>query len=148
MKMKITALTKSLLILLAVSLAACSTGFVKPEKGSPTVAQVYGAANVGQTHFYAGGRRTVKASGKFKTVGLPNIKLAQNIQGKRMINSLNAQFPKLPNPEIIMYIFGHHTANGYIPVPGHFTEFSMYDRNYYALPSEVLMPYNDGQFTN
>ena len=60
---------------------------------------------------------------------------------------MDAQFPKLPNPQNLMYILGHYADNGEIPVPGHFITFSMYERDHYALPDEIQKPYNDGQFT-
>ena len=49
---------------------------------------------------------------------------------------LDTRFPKLPNPELVMYVFPHLTAKGR-PVPGYVTTFSMYETTHYALPGEV-----------
>lgn len=45
-------------------------------------------------------------------------------------------FPRLPNPDLVMYMFPHLSEQGY-PVPGYSTTFSLYDRVEYALPGEA-----------
>lgn len=49
---------------------------------------------------------------------------------------LETQFPRLPNPELVMFVFPHLTAKGR-PVPGYVTTFTMYEKTHYALPGEV-----------
>lgn len=49
---------------------------------------------------------------------------------------LDTRFPKLPNPELVMYVFPHLTAKGR-PIPGYVTAFPMYEVTHYALPGEV-----------
>jgi len=51
-------------------------------------------------------------------------------------NEINLIFPKLPNPEIVMFIFPHMT-NKDRPVPGYSTSFMMYDKIEYAMPGEI-----------
>ena len=51
-------------------------------------------------------------------------------------NEINALFPRLPNPTLIMYIDAHLTEMGH-PVPGYSTAFPMYKADQYALPGEV-----------
>lgn len=50
---------------------------------------------------------------------------------------LNLLFPKLPNPELVMYVFPHLTAKGR-PVPGYSTSFSLYEVDQYAMPGEIV----------
>lgn len=50
------------------------------------------------------------------------------------------QFPRLPNPDVVFYVYPHR--NGAMPVPGYSTVFSLYERVHYATPSDqkVKMP--------
>lgn len=50
-------------------------------------------------------------------------------------NELSQIFPRLPNPDMVMYIFPHLT-NGNTPVPGYSTVFPFYAQTQYALPGE------------
>jgi hypothetical protein len=49
---------------------------------------------------------------------------------------IDAHFPRLPNPDLVMYVFPHLSAEGY-PVPGYATVVPMYERVEYALPGET-----------
>ena len=51
-------------------------------------------------------------------------------------SEINALFPRLPNPTLIMYIDPHLTHAGH-PVPGYSTAFPMYEVDQYALPGEA-----------
>lgn len=55
---------------------------------------------------------------------------------RSVTNELSVQFPRLPNPTIILYIFPHLSLEG-TPVPGYSTMFQMYEKAEYALPSEI-----------
>ncbi|HAF5680664.1 TPA: TIGR03751 family conjugal transfer lipoprotein [Salmonella enterica subsp. enterica serovar Muenchen] len=50
-------------------------------------------------------------------------------------SELSQQFPRLPNPDMVMYVFPH-LADGSAPVPGYSTVFPFYSRPQYALPGE------------
>ena len=142
--------TTALISVVVMSLAGCS-GFVAPPKGSPTMAEVYKAGNDGQDTFYNADDQSASPSAAIGTqnAALPTMGnlSASNIQGSDFVNTLNSQFPTVPNPQSLMYIFGHYAGADEMPVPGHFIAFPLYDKTYYALPGEVMMPYNDGQFT-
>ncbi len=43
-------------------------------------------------------------------------------------------FSLLDNPELKLYIFPHLAGAEMLPIPGYWTAFSAYPRNYYALP--------------
>jgi conjugative transfer region lipoprotein (TIGR03751 family) len=49
---------------------------------------------------------------------------------------LNQRFARLPNPDLVMYVYPHLSASG-APVPGYVTVLPMYDTVEYALPGEV-----------
>ena len=52
-------------------------------------------------------------------------------------NEIDAIFPRLPNPTLVMYVFPHLAGEEAVPVPGYATAFPMYERTEYALPGEV-----------
>ena len=52
-------------------------------------------------------------------------------------NELDAHFPRLPNPTLVMYVFPHLVGEERLPVPGYATAFPMYRQVEYALPGEV-----------
>ncbi|MDC9612910.1 TIGR03751 family conjugal transfer lipoprotein [Xenorhabdus khoisanae] len=48
---------------------------------------------------------------------------------------LSQQFPRLPNPDMVMYVFPH-LSQGNLPVPGYSTVFPFYHHVQYAMPGE------------
>jgi len=52
-------------------------------------------------------------------------------------NEISQQFPRLPNPELSLYVFPHFTRNGH-PVPGYSSAFLMYEKDEYAMPGELI----------
>lgn len=50
-------------------------------------------------------------------------------------SEIRQQFPRLPNPDMVMYLFPH-LVNGNTPVPGYSTVFPFYRQTQYALPGE------------
>lgn len=50
-------------------------------------------------------------------------------------NELTLKFPRLPNPEMVLYVFPHLAGDA--PVPGYATTFTLYPKTEYALPGEV-----------
>lgn len=143
MQIKITRLsTIALISLSTILLGGCSAGMIQPQKGSPNMADVYAASQAGQTTYFQGqdNHHTQTSVAGFS---LPK---HQASQSTGVISTINSQFPTLPNPQSLMYIFGHYAGAQQLPVPGHYTAFPLYNETHYALPNEVLMPYNDGQF--
>ena len=49
----------------------------------------------------------------------------------------DAQFRRLPNPDLVMYVFPHPSPESGYPVPGYSTVLPMYERVEYALPGEA-----------
>lgn len=52
-------------------------------------------------------------------------------------NEINQTFPRLPNPELSLYVFPHFSRKGH-PVPGYSSAFLMYEKDEYALPGELV----------
>jgi conjugative transfer region lipoprotein (TIGR03751 family) len=52
-------------------------------------------------------------------------------------DEIDAVFPRLPNPTLVMYLFPHLAGAESSPVPGYVTTFPLYERIEYALPGEV-----------
>ncbi|MEH0876813.1 TIGR03751 family conjugal transfer lipoprotein [Pectobacterium cacticida] len=51
-------------------------------------------------------------------------------------NEIRTQFKRLPNPDMVMYVYPHLTAGEPTPVPGYSTVFPFYTRVQYAMPGE------------
>ena len=56
-------------------------------------------------------------------------------------NEIYRQFHRLPNPDLMMYVFPHLAGTDPVPVPGYTTVFPLYQRVQYALPGERLEDY-------
>lgn len=51
---------------------------------------------------------------------------------------LDHLYPRLPNPDLFMYVRPHAVGTTGAPIPAYITRFSMYERQPYALPGETL----------
>ncbi|MDR2015199.1 MAG: TIGR03751 family conjugal transfer lipoprotein [Azoarcus sp.] len=51
-------------------------------------------------------------------------------------NEIDAQFKRLPNPDLVMFVFPHLAGANSAPIPGYSTVFPMYSRVQYAMPGE------------
>lgn len=58
-------------------------------------------------------------------------------QRRADLSPLQQRFQRLPNPDLVMYVFPH-LARGRYPVPGYVTVFPMYETVEYAMPGEVF----------
>jgi conjugative transfer region lipoprotein (TIGR03751 family) len=56
-------------------------------------------------------------------------------------NEIDRQFHRLPNPDLVMYVFPHLAGSDPVPVPGYSTVFPLYQRVQYAMPGERLEDY-------
>ena len=56
-------------------------------------------------------------------------------------NEIYRQFHRLPNPDLVMYVFPHLAGTDQAPVPGYTTVFPLYQRIQYALPGERIEDY-------
>jgi conjugative transfer region lipoprotein (TIGR03751 family) len=56
-------------------------------------------------------------------------------------NEVHRQFQRLPNPDLVMYVFPHLAGTDPVPVPGYTTVFPLYQRVQYAMPGERVEDY-------
>jgi conjugative transfer region lipoprotein (TIGR03751 family) len=56
---------------------------------------------------------------------------------ERAASPVHARFQRLPNPDLVMFVFPHLAGDDAVPVPGYATVFPLYERPRYALPGEV-----------
>jgi conjugative transfer region lipoprotein (TIGR03751 family) len=56
-------------------------------------------------------------------------------------NEVESQFSRLPNPDLVMYVFPHLAGSEPAPVPGYSTIFPLYQRVPYAMPGERVEDY-------
>ena len=54
---------------------------------------------------------------------------------------IRRQFQRLPNPDLVMYVFPHLAGTDPVPVPGYSTVFPLYQRVQYAMPGERVEDY-------
>ena len=60
-------------------------------------------------------------------------------------NELELLFPRLPNPDVYIYVPAHLATELRIPVPGYTTAVPLYDRVEYALPGETEAAHGPSQ---
>ena len=118
---------------ISLGLAGCASGgknAMLPQDG-PTMKEVYDA------HF---GRSRLPEETARDAMGSRKIDDGPaDLYGytRDMSNEIDALFPRLPNPTLVLYVFPHLTGPAGNPVPGYATSFSMYETVEYALPGEV-----------
>jgi conjugative transfer region lipoprotein (TIGR03751 family) len=56
-------------------------------------------------------------------------------------NEIYRQFHRLPNPDLVMFVYPHLAGTDPVPVPGYTTVFPLYQRVRYAMPGERLEDY-------
>ncbi len=56
-------------------------------------------------------------------------------------NEIHHQFPRLLNPDLVMYVYPHLAGTDPVPVPGYSTVFPLYQRVQYAMPGERTEAY-------
>ena len=56
-------------------------------------------------------------------------------------NEIYRQFHRLPNPDLVMYVYPHLAGSDPVPVPGYTTVFPLYQRVQYAMPGERVEDY-------
>lgn len=56
-------------------------------------------------------------------------------------NEIDRQFQRLPNPDLVMYVFPHLSGTQAVPIPGYSTVFPLYQRVHYAMPGERTEDY-------
>lgn len=112
-----------------ISLAACSAMHGKEDllpQAGPTMLETYRAHLVGGQ------------SSEWPRPGGPAPDPRdREAQGPKAQGGLGAEFKRLPNPDLVMYVYPHLSAGSGYPVPGYSTVLPMYEHVEYALPGEA-----------
>ena len=120
---------------LALGLAGCATRIPNPAQGAPNMAQTYLAAMQNNPSAYAtNGKDKISKNGISKNLQLPQLeKTPDNFSQTRGIskieNKIIKKFPKLKNPEVVVYVYPHFEYG--MPFAGNWTVFSLYKKNHY-----------------
>ncbi len=127
---------KIILLSLFVILAGCSTSKEKIFKENmPTMKEVY------EKKFHH--LNTSSKSLVERPLTRETIKVTETVDSSKDIlitydsayKKLQKQFPKAPNPTMMMHVFRHLTASG-TPVPSYNTYFTLYESDHFILSPE------------
>ena len=70
-------------------------------------------------------------------VNVPLLHKDQPIDAYQLHNKKRTSYKMLPNPTLYMYVNTRLSEADRAPIPAFITEFKMFDRDEYALPSEI-----------
>lgn len=133
-------------VLLVTCLAGCSTNKEKLlPHGNENMLDVWNQGTGGSS---SGGQQAQQLMDARQLLRRPlvegdNKQLAANQMNysRHAQNEIYSQFQRLPNPDLVMYVFPHLAGTDPVPVPGYTTVFPLYQRVQYALPGERVEPY-------
>lgn len=138
------------IVLLSLIITGCATKPPVPPADAPSVKESYFAAMSGQTDYvvHKGVNNSQSQSQYYQKdnkIDLPTLKGAMqnpNILARQAED--NQDFPMLPNPQVMLYIYPHFQDG--LPIHGNWTTFAMYPSNHYALPSEINTGFNSSTY--
>lgn len=110
----------SLISILVLNVCGCTTTSYC-NKRQPTMAEVYQ-----ETQQQTDGNILEKVREKMLRQNM----YKQNVHKKRL-------FQRLPNPEIVFYVYPHFAGSDDVPVPGYITSIPMFKEVHYAIPGEI-----------
>ncbi|MBK1674810.1 TIGR03751 family conjugal transfer lipoprotein [Ectothiorhodospira shaposhnikovii] len=130
--------TRILALCASISLlGACATGTkdtILPQDGPPML-EIY------REHLQAMGRHDADQAredlGQYRGRSLVDGEGDLAGYTREAADEIEARFPRLPNPTLVMYVFPHLSGPDGVPVPGHATAFPLFLRTHYALPGEA-----------
>jgi conjugative transfer region lipoprotein (TIGR03751 family) len=124
---------------LCVAVASCAglTGCASGTKNNtipsdgPTMAEIY------RQHMAGVGQRSAPSERDFRPQRSPEDPPDLGSYQRTVATEIDNRFTRLPNPDLVMYVAPHLSANGRYPVPGYSTVFPMYETVEYAMPGEI-----------
>ncbi|SJM91049.1 TIGR03751 family conjugal transfer lipoprotein [Crenothrix polyspora] len=132
---------KLLLINVALMLSACAVSnkeSILPQGGA-TMKQVYdrhfSGQRLGSENSPESSTGVTSPMGQVRSLG----NRATDLKGysREAYNETQLIFQRLPNPDLVMYVFPHLSGAEGNPIPGYSTAFPFYDTVHYALPGEL-----------
>lgn len=139
-----TSVLRFFLVLLAVMLAGCSTTKdAMLTHGDESMLDIWqmGTAGSGsqQSRQLMDARQQLRRP--LSTVDMESFPQEQSSYTRTAVNEIYSQFQRLPNPDMVMYVFPHLAGTDPVPVPGYSTVFPLYQRVQYAMPGERVKDY-------
>lgn len=138
-------LTRASVLAVSAALGACAT--TKEEllpHGRSTMADIWEQHSAGATRGDRVSRRLVNARTALRRPlddnEQPELADASSYT-RTAATEIERQFRRLPNPDLVMYVFPHLSGSEAVPVPGYSTVFPLYERFQYALPGERIDAY-------
>lgn len=133
-------------VLVVVALAGCATNKEKLlTHGGDTMLDIWNRETGGAA---GDGRASRELLDARQTLRRPltdaDVQAAPGVQARytrTAQNEIYRQFHRLPNPDLVMYVFPHLAGTDPVPVPGYSTVFPLYQRVQYALPGERVEDY-------
>lgn len=130
----------TLKILLLISLSLLFTGcYTSKDKMFPndgiTMLEIFNGSGTAGTNQQLIDARSVLR----RSVDVPHD--LQEPYTRTAINEINSQFQRLPNPDLVMYVYPHLAGAEQAPIPGYSTVFPFYTKVQYALPGERTEDY-------
>ena len=128
-------------LLLVVATGGCATrkDTVLPQDG-PSMREIYDEHFGTMSRHSIDGARAALAERTDPAAGARRVEPEElDLAGytRSVYDEIDARFPRLPNPTLVMYVFPHLAGPEAAPVPGYATTFPLYEGVEYALPGEV-----------
>ncbi len=119
-------------ISLAMVVTGCTSSLDKViDENAPTMKEVY--------KNYIGADDTAIVARKTELMKRPAVHESDlQLDHPPYPERLGHLYPRLPNPDLYMYVRPHAVGVTGAPIPAYITRFSMYERQPYALPGETL----------
>jgi conjugative transfer region lipoprotein (TIGR03751 family) len=129
-----------------VALNGCATSKEKLlPHGESTMLDVWNAETGGSAGGGQAARQLLDARQELRRplteVDVQNASAVNAAYTRSAVNEIYRQFHRLPNPDLVMYVFPHLAGTDPVPVPGYTTVFPLYQRVQYAMPGERLEDY-------
>ena len=139
-----TPVLRVFLVLLATMLAGCSTTKdAMLAHGDETMLDIWqmGTAGSGsqQSRQLMDARQQLRRP--LSSLDIETLPQEQSSYTRTAVNEIYNQFQRLPNPDMVMYVFPHLAGTDPVTVPGYSTVFPLYQRVQYAMPGERVEDY-------
>jgi conjugative transfer region lipoprotein (TIGR03751 family) len=135
----------AVLMLIAALLTGCTTNKEKLLPAETTMREIWNQQTGGLGNSSATARQLLDARSTlrrpFSSTEDPTASLDNHAYTRTAQNEIYRQFWRLPNPDLVMFVFAHLAGTDPVPVPGYTTVFPFYQRVQYALPGERTEDY-------
>jgi len=140
------AATGLLAVAMLIALGGCATSTEKLlPHGDSTMLDVWNQETGGSAGGGQAARQLLDARQGLRRpltdADVQNAPAANAAYTRNATNEIYRQFHRLPNPDLMMYVFPHLAGTDPVPVPGYTTVFPLYQRVQYAMPGERLEDY-------